>query len=65
VEKIETALEPKFQEYFIDAMAVPHKTDRFEELSRFVTLPEPKPKADINLGDDRNRRSSRRRRGRS
>ena len=64
VEKIETALEPKFQEYFIDAMAIPHKTDRFEELSRFVPLPEPKPKADINLGDDRNRRSSRRRRGR-
>ena len=62
VEKIETALEPKFQEYFIDAMAIPHKTDRFEELSRFVTLPKPKPKADINLGDDRNRRSSRRRR---
>jgi uncharacterized 2Fe-2S/4Fe-4S cluster protein (DUF4445 family) len=64
VEKIETAIEPKFQEYFIDAMAVPHKTDRFEELSRFVTLPPPKPKAETNIGDDRNRRS-RRRRGRA
>jgi uncharacterized 2Fe-2S/4Fe-4S cluster protein (DUF4445 family) len=63
VEKIETAIEPKFQQYFIDAMAIPHKTDRFEELSRVVTLPAPKPKAEINLGDDRNRRS-RRRRGR-
>jgi len=61
VEKIETAIEPKFQQYFIDAMAIPHKTDRFEELSRFVTLPAPKPKAEINIGDDRNRRSRRRR----
>jgi len=65
VEKIETAIEPKFQEYFIDAMAIPHKTDQFVELGRFVTLPEAKPKAEINLGDDRNRRSSRRRRGRA
>ena len=64
VEKIETAIEPKFQEYFIDAMAIPHKIDRFEELSRFVTLPPAKPKADINIGDDRNRRSRRRGRGR-
>ena len=63
VEKIETAIEPKFQEYFIDAMAIPHKTDRFEELARVVTLPPPKPKADTNIGDDRNRRT-RRRRGR-
>jgi uncharacterized 2Fe-2S/4Fe-4S cluster protein (DUF4445 family) len=59
VEKIETAIEPKFQEYFIDAMAIPHKTDRFEELSHFVTLPAPKPKT--NLGDERKRRSRRRR----
>jgi len=64
VEKIETAIEPKFQEYFIDAMAIPHKIDRFEELSRFVTLPPAKPKADINIGDDRNRRSRRRGRAR-
>jgi len=61
VEKIETALEAKFQEYFIDAMAIPHKTDRFEELSRFVTFPKPKPKAVTNLGDDRKRRPRRRR----
>ena len=61
VEKIETAIEAKFQEYFIDAMAIPHKTDRFEELSRFVTFPKPKPRAETNLGDDRKRRSRRRR----
>ena len=26
VEKVETAIEPKFQEYFVDAMAIPHGT---------------------------------------
>ena len=26
IEKIETAIEPKFQEYFVGAMAFPHKT---------------------------------------
>ena len=63
VEKIETAIEPKFQEYFIDAMAIPHKTDKFDELAKVVPLPAPKPKAETNIGDDRSRRS-RRRRGR-
>jgi uncharacterized 2Fe-2S/4Fe-4S cluster protein (DUF4445 family) len=62
VEKIETAIEPKFQEYFVDAMAIPHKTDRFEQLARVVTLPEPKPRAESAAGDDRKRRSRRRRR---
>jgi uncharacterized 2Fe-2S/4Fe-4S cluster protein (DUF4445 family) len=61
VEKIETALEPSFQEYFIEAMAIPHKTDPYLELSKAVTLPPPKPKAEAT-GDDRKRRSRRRRR---
>jgi uncharacterized 2Fe-2S/4Fe-4S cluster protein (DUF4445 family) len=61
VEKIETAIEVKFQEYFIDAMAVPHKTDPFDELSRFVTFPQPKPRAESGSGNDRKRRSRRRR----
>jgi len=62
VEKIETAIEPKFQEYFIDAMALPHKTDKYEELSKVVTLPPLKAKADNSAGDERKRRSRRRRR---
>ncbi len=62
VEKIETALEPKFQEYFISAMALPHKTDKYEELSKVVTLPPPKAKADPGGRAERNRRSRRRRR---
>ena len=32
VEKVETAIEPKFQAYFVDAMAIPHRTDIFAGL---------------------------------
>jgi uncharacterized 2Fe-2S/4Fe-4S cluster protein (DUF4445 family) len=64
VEKIETAIEPRFQEYFIEAMALPHKTDSYEELSKVVTLPAPKPAIEGSAAEDRKRRS-RRRRGRT
>ena len=40
VEKIETAVEPRFQEHFINAMAIPHKTDPYEKLSTQVKMPE-------------------------
>ncbi len=43
VEKIETAVEPRFQEHFIEAMALPHLTAPFPNLSTRVTLPEPQP----------------------
>jgi uncharacterized 2Fe-2S/4Fe-4S cluster protein (DUF4445 family) len=39
VEKIETAIEPKFQAHFVEAMAIPHKTAPYPNLSRAVTLP--------------------------
>ncbi len=39
VEKIETAVEPRFQEHFVDALAFPHKTATFANLSRVVELP--------------------------
>ena len=39
IEKIETATEPKFQEYFVDAMALPNKTDPFPELFKVVSKP--------------------------
>ena len=32
VEKVETAIEPKFQAYFVDAMAIPHGADAFARL---------------------------------
>jgi len=40
IEKIETAIEPAFQEYFVAAMAIPHSSDPYERLAGTVTLPE-------------------------
>jgi uncharacterized 2Fe-2S/4Fe-4S cluster protein (DUF4445 family) len=39
VEKIETAVEPRFQEHFVDAMAFPHRTAAYPNLERVVALP--------------------------
>jgi uncharacterized 2Fe-2S/4Fe-4S cluster protein (DUF4445 family) len=39
IEKIETALEPQFQQLFIDAMALPNKVDPFPKLAEQVKLP--------------------------
>ena len=39
VEKIETAIEPRFQQHFVEAMAIPHKTAQYEKLRAVVTLP--------------------------
>jgi len=41
VEKIETAVEPRFQEHFVEAMAFPHRTAPFPNLSAVVDLPRP------------------------
>jgi uncharacterized 2Fe-2S/4Fe-4S cluster protein (DUF4445 family) len=42
IEKIETAIEPNFQNLFVAAMAIPNKTDAFPNLARRVDLPTPK-----------------------
>ncbi|MFK7860366.1 MAG: ASKHA domain-containing protein [Granulosicoccus sp.] len=39
IEKVETAVEPDFQQHFVEAMAFPHKSASFPELSKVVTLP--------------------------
>ena len=39
IEKIETATEEKFQDHFVEAIAVPHKTARSPNLDRAVSLP--------------------------
>ena len=39
VEKVETAVEPKFQEYFVDAMTIPNKVDSFPALADTVSMP--------------------------
>ncbi|MGE5767633.1 MAG: ASKHA domain-containing protein [Bacteroidota bacterium] len=61
VEKIETAVEPKFQSHFVEAMAIPHATASYPSLEKVVTLPAPKPRAANDGGDAGGRR--RRRRG--
>ena len=40
VEKIETAVEPRFQEHFVAALAFPHRTAPTPNLARVVDLPE-------------------------
>jgi uncharacterized 2Fe-2S/4Fe-4S cluster protein (DUF4445 family) len=40
VDKIETAVESSFQQYFVEAMAIPHKRDPFPNLRAVVALPE-------------------------
>lgn len=39
VEKVETAVEPRFQEHFVQAMAIPHETDPYARLGATVTMP--------------------------
>ena len=40
IKKIETAIEPRFQEHFVNANAIPHAKDPFPELSKIVSLPQ-------------------------
>lgn len=62
VEKIETAVEPKFQEHFVEAMAFPHKSAVFTELAKVVKLPEPTVSQADSAGVQRGRSARRRRR---
>jgi uncharacterized 2Fe-2S/4Fe-4S cluster protein (DUF4445 family) len=57
IEKIETAVEPKFQQHFVEAMAIPHKTAPSPNLEKVVALP---PKKTIDTGDGGERRRRRR-----
>jgi uncharacterized 2Fe-2S/4Fe-4S cluster protein (DUF4445 family) len=59
VEKIETAVEPRFQEHFVEAMAFPHKTAAFPHLGAVVAMP---PRAATTGGNVQEARAERRRR---
>ena len=56
IEKIETAIEPKFQDHFVAANAIPHKLDTFPELTKVVNLPQ----VHFNVGSDNKARRRRR-----
>jgi uncharacterized 2Fe-2S/4Fe-4S cluster protein (DUF4445 family) len=53
--KVETAIEPRFQEHFVAANAIPHATDAFPELRKVATLPD----VAFNAGADSGRRRRR------
>jgi uncharacterized 2Fe-2S/4Fe-4S cluster protein (DUF4445 family) len=55
IHKVETAIEPRFQEHFVAANAMPHATAPFPELSRVVTL----PNVSFNTGGGEGRRRKR------
>jgi len=59
IHKVETAIEPRFQEHFVAANAIPHASDPFPELSRVVTL----PAVSFNTGGGGEAGGRRRRRG--
>lgn len=63
IEKIETAVEPRFQEYFVDAMAFPNKKDPFPKLFSVLNRPVTKAGAGARNGEGgaKRRRRTRRR----
>ncbi|MGI9334734.1 MAG: ASKHA domain-containing protein [Gammaproteobacteria bacterium] len=63
IEKVETAVEPRFQQHFVEAMALPHKTAPCTHLKRAVELPAAKEVATDAHG--KGGRSRRRRRTRA
>ncbi|MBT8152414.1 DUF4445 domain-containing protein [Epibacterium ulvae] len=63
IEKIETAVEPKFQEHFVNASAMPNAVDPFPILNSLVTLPDVSFNTGGGEGEDGGGRRRRRRRG--
>ena len=57
ITKVETAIEPRFQEHFVNANAIPHATDPFPNLNGIVTLPQ------VNFNAKTDGDGGRRRRG--
>ena len=59
IHKVETAVEPRFQEHFVDAMAIPHKTAAYPNLAKAIELPQQKPtnkhQSDRGIGRRRKR----------
>ena len=59
IHKVETAIEPRFQEHFVNASAIPNSVDPFPILNSIVTLPD----VSFNSGGGDQTRGRRRRRG--
>ena len=65
IEKVETATEPDFQMHFVEAMAIPHLSSEYPELSKVVTLPERDKNSSENRGARRRRSRSAAERGKN
>jgi len=63
IEKIETAVEPAFQEHFVNAMGIPNSVELFTELAKEVTLPDLEAPSESRPGESARRRNRRRSRG--
>ena len=59
IHKVETAIEPRFQEHFVNASAIPNAVDPFPELAKVVQLPD----VSFNTGSSGGEGGRRRRRG--
>ncbi len=59
IHKVETAIEPRFQEHFVNASAMPHAVDTFPELAKVVTLPDVSFNTGGGEGDSTRRRRRR------
>ncbi len=64
IEKVETAVEPRFQQHFVEAMAIPHKVAKYPHLSQQVNLPA-RPVTDLSAAGQPVRTRSRRRASRT
>ncbi len=62
IEKVETAVEPRFQEHFIGAIAIPHASEPFPNLAAMVDLPVPPAAGPAPAASQRSGSSRRRRR---
>ena len=58
IHKVETAIEPRFQEHFVNASAIPNSVEKFPILETLVTLPD----VNFNTGGDSDGGGRRRRR---
>lgn len=56
IHKVETAIEPKFQEHFVNASAIPNAVEDFPNLFSIVTLPQVTHNTNGSEGGSRRRR---------
>ncbi|NNK78670.1 MAG: DUF4445 domain-containing protein, partial [Litoreibacter sp.] len=63
IHKIETAIEPRFQEHFVNASNIPNSVEPFPILRSVVNLPELNHNTGADKGGDESGRRRRRRRG--